>query len=39
MTIRSAVLLGAERVIAIDRLPERLSMAKAGGAITINVEE
>jgi threonine dehydrogenase-like Zn-dependent dehydrogenase len=39
MTIRSAVLLGARQVIAIDRLPERLSMAKAGGAITINFEE
>ena len=35
MTIRSAVLLGAKKVVAIDRLPERLSMAKAGGAITI----
>jgi threonine dehydrogenase-like Zn-dependent dehydrogenase len=39
MTIRSAVLLGARQVIAIDRLPERLSMAKAGGAIAINFEE
>src|SRR5215211_449380 len=39
MTIRSAILLGAEQVIAIDMLPERLSMAKAGGAITINFEE
>jgi threonine dehydrogenase-like Zn-dependent dehydrogenase len=39
MAIRSAVLLGARQVIAIDRLPERLSMAKAGGAITINFEE
>ncbi|HEU0081288.1 MAG TPA: zinc-dependent alcohol dehydrogenase [Bradyrhizobium sp.] len=39
MTIRSAVLLGAKQVIAIDRLPERLSMARAGGAITINFEE
>jgi len=39
MTIRSAVLLGAKQVIAIDRLPERLSMAKAGGAIPINFEE
>jgi threonine dehydrogenase-like Zn-dependent dehydrogenase len=39
MTIRSAVLLGAKQVIAIDRLPERLSMAKVGGAITINFEE
>src|ERR1041384_3207983 len=39
MTIRSAVLLGARQVIAIDSLPERLSMAKAGGAITINFEK
>ena len=39
MTIRSAVLLGAEQVIAIDRLPERLSMAAAAGAITINFEQ
>ncbi len=39
MAIRSAVLLGAKQVIAIDRLPERLSMAKAGGAITINFEQ
>jgi threonine dehydrogenase-like Zn-dependent dehydrogenase len=39
MTIRSAILLGAKQVIAIDRLPERLSMAEAGGAITINFEE
>jgi threonine dehydrogenase-like Zn-dependent dehydrogenase len=37
--IRSAVLLGAKQVIAIDRLPERLTMARAGGAITINFEE
>jgi threonine dehydrogenase-like Zn-dependent dehydrogenase len=36
MTIRSAVLLGAKQVIAIDCVPERLSMAEAGGAITIN---
>ena len=39
MAIRSAVLLGAKRVVAIDRLPERLSMAKAGGATTINFED
>lgn len=39
MTIRSAVLLGAEQVIAIDNIPERLEMAEAGGAITINFEE
>jgi len=39
MTIRSAVLLGAKQVVAIDRLPERLGMAEAGGAITINFDE
>jgi len=39
MTIRSAILLGAKQVIAIDRIPERLAMAEAGGAITINIDE
>jgi len=39
MTIRSAILLGAKQVVAIDYLPERLSMAEAAGAITINFEE
>jgi threonine dehydrogenase-like Zn-dependent dehydrogenase len=39
MTIRSAILLGAEQVIAIDFLPERLSMAAAAGATVINFEE
>lgn len=38
-TIRSAFMLGAERVIAIDRIPERLKMARAGGAEIINYEE
>ena len=38
-SIRSAFLLGAERVIAIDRFPERLKMAEEGGATTINYEE
>ncbi|HEV7902418.1 MAG TPA: zinc-dependent alcohol dehydrogenase [Pyrinomonadaceae bacterium] len=38
-SIRSAFMLGAERVIAIDRFPERLAMAEAGGAETINYEE
>jgi threonine dehydrogenase-like Zn-dependent dehydrogenase len=33
---RSALLLGARQVVVIDHLPERLSMARAGGAITIN---
>jgi threonine dehydrogenase-like Zn-dependent dehydrogenase len=37
--IRSAFLLGAERVIAIDRFPERLRMAREGGAETINYAE
>jgi len=39
MTIRSAILLGAKEVIAIDNVPERLAMAKAGGATTINFGE
>jgi threonine dehydrogenase-like Zn-dependent dehydrogenase len=38
-SIRSAFMLGAERVIAIDRFPERLAMAEASGAETINYEE
>jgi len=38
-SIRSAFLLGAERVIAIDQVPERLQMAEEGGAETINYEE
>lgn len=38
--IKSAYLLGAERVIAIDRIPERLRMAREeGGAKTIDSEE
>jgi threonine dehydrogenase-like Zn-dependent dehydrogenase len=38
--IKSAVLLGAERVIAIDRLPERLRMAREeSGAETLNYDE
>ena len=39
--IASAKLLGAERVIAIDRFPERLRMAteKAGATETINYED
>jgi threonine dehydrogenase-like Zn-dependent dehydrogenase len=39
MAIRSAVLLGAKQVIAIDWVPERLEMARAGGAIVINFKE
>jgi threonine dehydrogenase-like Zn-dependent dehydrogenase len=37
--IRSAILLGAKQVIAIDHVPERLSMARAGGATTINFDQ
>jgi threonine dehydrogenase-like Zn-dependent dehydrogenase len=37
--LRSAILLGARQVVMIDRVPERLSMARAAGAITINFEE
>jgi threonine dehydrogenase-like Zn-dependent dehydrogenase len=34
--VRSAILLGAKQVICIERVPERLEMAVAGGAIGIN---
>jgi threonine dehydrogenase-like Zn-dependent dehydrogenase len=37
--IRSALLLGAAKVVAIDNVPERLRMAEAGGAHTINHDE
>ena len=37
--IRSAFMLGAARVIAIDRVPERLQMAAAAKAEIINYEE
>lgn len=37
--IRSAFLLGAGRVIAIDRFPERLRLAEAAGAETLNYAE
>ena len=37
--IRSAVLLGARQVICIDNVPERLAMARAGGAIPVNFDE
>jgi threonine dehydrogenase-like Zn-dependent dehydrogenase len=34
--IRSAMLMGAERVLAIDAIPERLEMARAAGAETLD---
>ncbi len=37
--IRSAYLLGAEKVIAIDRFAERLNLARQGNADVINYEE
>ncbi len=37
--IRSALLLGASRVIAIDRFPERLELARKGGAEVLDYEE
>jgi threonine dehydrogenase-like Zn-dependent dehydrogenase len=41
LTIRCALLLGAARVIAIDRFPERLQLARAAGSRVdaINYEE
>jgi threonine dehydrogenase-like Zn-dependent dehydrogenase len=40
LAIRSAYLLGAEQVIAIDRVPSRLRMAEEqGGAVTLDYEE
>src|SRR3954470_4165840 len=38
-TIRSALMQGARQVIAIDRYPDRLSMARAAGAETIDFDE
>ncbi len=37
--IRSAFLLGAGRVIALDNVPERLEMANRGGAEVLNDED
>src|ERR1700749_2150720 len=37
--IASAYMLGAARVIAIDRLPERLALARSIGAITVDFGE
>ncbi|MEO1987199.1 zinc-dependent alcohol dehydrogenase [Martelella sp.] len=39
MAIRSAFMLGTERVIAIDTVPERLALAEKGGAETIDFGE
>jgi threonine dehydrogenase-like Zn-dependent dehydrogenase len=37
--IRSAFLLGAERVIAIDTVPERLALAAQAGALTLDFKQ
>lgn len=37
--IRSALLLGAHKVIAIDRIPERLELASEAGAVTLSADE
>jgi len=37
--IRSAFLLGAQRVIAIDTVPERLALAQKAGAETLNFRD
>lgn len=37
--IKSAVIMGAKQVVVIDNVPERLTMAKAAGAIPINFDE
>jgi threonine dehydrogenase-like Zn-dependent dehydrogenase len=37
--IKSAFLLGAERVIAVDTIPERLALAKASGAETLDFKK
>ena len=39
MAIRSAFLLGAARVIAIDHVPERLRMAASAGAELVNFDD
>lgn len=36
MAIKSAFLLGAGRVIAVDTVPERLAMARQAGALTVD---
>jgi threonine dehydrogenase-like Zn-dependent dehydrogenase len=37
--IRSALMQGARQVVSIDRYPDRLSMARAAGAVTIDFDE
>src|ERR1044072_2296585 len=39
LAIRSAILLGAERIIAIDTVPERLRLAETAGAVTLDFKK
>ncbi len=39
MAIRSAMLQGARRVVAIDEIPERLGMAEACGAVAVDFSQ
>jgi threonine dehydrogenase-like Zn-dependent dehydrogenase len=39
MAIKSAFILGAERVIAVDTVPERMALAQASGAITLDFHD
>lgn len=39
MALRSAMLLGAETVVAIDHIAERLDMARSAGAVTIDFDQ
>ena len=39
LAVKSCLLLGAKRVIAIDNVPERLALAREAGAETINSDE
>lgn len=39
LSIKCAFLLGAERVISIDRYPERLRLAEQAGAVALNYEQ
>lgn len=39
MAIRSLMAMGAERVVAIDRIPERLTIAAIAGAETLNTDD
>ena len=39
MAVKSALLLGAKRVIAVDTVPERMALARASGAETLDYAE